>query len=75
MVCRKLKEKRKKLQEANKKRKEEEKEKLKEKSLQGMRKDKVEGDGNTAEIEDDDKEYYREEVGEEPDEGCCAIFS
>lgn len=75
-----MKEKRKQVQEQNKKRKEEEKEKLKEKSLKGMQKGKSETDvimekavneANAENVteEDNDKEYYREEVGEEPDEG------
>lgn len=69
----KLKENRKKVQEENAKRKEENKKQLKEKSMKGMK--KLEGDKsirkesneNTEEIVDDDAEYYREEVGEEPD--------
>lgn len=62
-----MKEKRKKTQDLNKKRKEEEKEMLKQKSLEGMKKTGTE----TKEIvpEDDDAEYYRQEVGEEPDKG------
>lgn len=74
----KLKEKRKKVQEENKKRKELQKQEHKEKSLKGMVKKKesevlmqkiakesIEGNN----IEDDDAQYYREEVGEEPDDG------
>ncbi|XP_034186865.2 brix domain-containing protein peter pan [Osmia lignaria lignaria] len=73
----KLKEKRKKVQDENKKRKELQKQEHKEKSLKGMVKKKesevlmqkiakesVEGNN----IEDDDAQYYREEVGEEPDD-------
>lgn len=73
----KLKEKRKKLQEDNKKKKELQKQEHKEKSLKGMKKEK-EGDMLLKKIaqesveqtnveEDDDADYYREEVGEEPD--------
>nr|CAG4636128.1 EOG090X0508 [Eubosmina coregoni] len=61
-----------KIQEAQRKKKEEEKEKHKEKSMEGMKRkkalasystnDEVEGDK-----EDDDAQYYREEVGEEPE--------
>lgn len=75
---RKLKEKRKKVQEDNKKAKEKLKEKHKEKSLKGMKKEtesdiqmkKISREANeeTAVPEDDDREYYREEVGEEPDQ-------
>lgn len=73
-VKRKLKEKRKKVQELNKKRKEEEKEKLKQKSLEGMKKAaSADSEKTTDEVpnepEDDDAEYYRQEVGEEPDKG------
>lgn len=70
-----LKEERKRTQEQNKKRKEQLKEEHKKKSLAGMhKKQKVEADaimkkhGNDAQSEavDDDVQYYREEVGEEP---------
>ncbi|VEN49908.1 unnamed protein product [Callosobruchus maculatus] len=78
----KLKEKRKRIQEENKKKKEEIKAQLKEKSLKGQKekselktqpengaqsgaKMEVTQDENTQ--ADDDREYYREEVGEEPD--------
>lgn len=54
----KLKETRKKIQEKNKEKKENMKKELKEKSLEGMKK---------MEVEDNDAEYYKEEVGEEPD--------
>lgn len=71
---RKLKEKRKRAQESNKKRKEAEKEELKQKSLKGMQKNSAESDVTQSEkpveaAEDDDAEYYRQEVGEEPDKG------
>lgn len=62
---RKLKEKRRQVQEANKKRKEAEKEELKQKSLKGMTKSAA--DKETVEEQDDDVQYYREEVGAEPD--------
>lgn len=76
-----MKEKRKRIQEQNKQRKEEEKQVLKEKSLKGMQKGRSETDlmmqkvvneanAEDQQADDDDKEYYREEVGEEPDEGC-----
>ncbi|KYN37074.1 Suppressor of SWI4 1 like protein [Trachymyrmex septentrionalis] len=74
----KLKEKRKRLQEENKKKKEVQKQEHKEKSLKGIQK-KRENDMLLQKIakestekseleEDDDAQYYREEVGEEPDE-------
>jgi len=72
----KLKEKRKKLQEENRKKKEVQKQEHKEKSLKGIQK-KRENDmllqkiakesAEKSELEDDDAQYYREEVGEEPD--------
>ncbi|KAG5314351.1 SSF1 protein, partial [Acromyrmex insinuator] len=73
----KLKEKRKRLQEENKKKKEVQKQEHKEKSLKGIQK-KRENDMLLQKIakestekseleEDDDAQYYREEVGEEPD--------
>lgn len=74
----KLKEKRKKIQEENKKKKELQKQEHKEKSLKGMEKKKEsellmrkiakESVEETNVEEDDDAQYYREEVGEEPDE-------
>lgn len=56
------------------------KQQLKEKALKGMNKGKSETDvmmkkavneanAERANEQDDDKEYYRKEVGEEPDEG------
>ncbi|XP_065068375.1 suppressor of SWI4 1 homolog [Rhopilema esculentum] len=64
-----LKEKRKKEQEENIKRKEVERQKNKEKSLAGMeKKRKSEGGGKDDSESDDDTEYFRQEVGEEPDE-------
>lgn len=59
---------------------------MKERSLKGMQKGKTETDlkmqkavneANTENVheEDDDKEYYRKEVGEEPDEGESYFFS
>lgn len=79
-LFRKLKEKRKKIQEQNKKKKDLDKLSMKEKSLKGMQKAKLETDiimqkaaresnAETAVAEDDDREYYRQEVGEEPDKG------
>jgi hypothetical protein len=76
-----LKEERKRTQEQNKKRKEQLKEEHKKKSLAGMhKKQKVEADaimkkhGNDAQSEavDDDVQYYREEVGEEPQPGMLS---
>lgn len=75
----KLKEKRKKIQEENKKRKELQKQEHKERSLKGMQKKKESEillqkiakesvEENNIE-EDDDAQYYRDEIGEEPDEG------
>ncbi|KAJ8942243.1 hypothetical protein NQ318_003090 [Aromia moschata] len=74
----KLKQKRKKIQETNLKVKEQAKQEQKEKSLKGMQKGKSETDvqmkraskesNKAAPVEeDDDREYYKEEVGEEPD--------
>lgn len=74
-----MKEKRKKIQEDNKKKKEGQKQEHKEKSLKGIQK-KRESDmllqriakesTEKSELEqDDDAQYYREEVGEEPDKG------
>lgn len=79
----KLKEKRKKIQEQNKKKKEDQKQAHKEKSLKGILK-KKESDVLLQKIakesveksefeEDDDAQYYREEVGEEPDKGTINI--
>ncbi|XP_066253597.1 protein Peter pan [Euwallacea similis] len=76
-IKRKLKETRKKTQEANKKAKEQLREENKVKSLKGMNREKEsdvqmkkmvrEANEATKMEEDDDKEYYREEVGEDPD--------
>lgn len=60
IVFRELKEKRKKTQEMNKKAKEDAKRAQKEKIIK---------EANEHIVEDDDKEYYRQEVGEEPDAG------
>lgn len=69
------------MQEQNKQRKEEEKQQLKEKALKGMQKEKSESGvemqtatGEANGDEDDDKEYYRQEVGEEPDKGYFIII-
>ncbi|KAK1129301.1 hypothetical protein K0M31_020427 [Melipona bicolor] len=73
---RKLKEKRKKIQEENKKKKELQKQEHKEKSLKGMQKKKeneillqkiAKESVMENNIEDDDIQYYRDEIGEEPD--------
>lgn len=75
-----MKEKRKKVQEQNKRAKEQVKQNLKDKSLKGMAKGKSETDvsmkkagaearEDTVAAVDDDVQYYREEVGEEPDKG------
>lgn len=72
-----LKWKRKRIQNENTKKKEAVKQELKEKSLKGMRKNETETDRllkKTAaeaqtEQQDDDVEYYKEEVGEAPDRG------
>lgn len=78
---RKLKENRKKQQELNTQKKEEQKEVHKQKSLEGMqKKGKTESDRlmkqaaaesnrETQLEDDDDAEYYRQEVGEEPEKG------
>ncbi|XP_043519041.1 protein Peter pan [Frieseomelitta varia] len=72
----KLKEKRKKIQEENKKKKELQKQEHKEKSLKGMQKKKeneillqklAKESVMENNIEDDDIQYYRDEIGEEPD--------
>ncbi|KAH0537858.1 protein Peter pan [Cotesia glomerata] len=77
-----LKEKRKRIQEENKRKKEEQKEEHKEKSLEGIKKKKEavknesdillrkfakESYQETKQEDDDDAQYYRDEVGEEPD--------
>lgn len=78
----KLKEKRKKIQTENKRKKELQKQEHKEKSLNGMK--KKESDVLLRKIakesvqenqvqEDDDAQYYREEVGEEPDKGKWSL--
>lgn len=76
-----MKEKRKKQQDINIKKKEKQKDELKQKSLEGMQKKaKTENDilmqkavkesmEGTEMQDDDDVEYYRQEVGEEPDKG------
>lgn len=47
-----------------------EKEKHKERCLEGMKKLHVDGEESNNESEDDDdREWYRQEVGEEPDPG------
>lgn len=75
----KIKEKRKKIQEENRKKKEAQLQKHKEKSLEGIQKKRErdmllqkfakESEEKTEIEEDDDAQYYREEVGEEPDKG------
>lgn len=74
----KLKEKRKRLQEENRKKKEAQKQEHKEKSLKGIQKKEndmllqkiAKESAEKSELkEDDDAQYYREEVGEEPDKG------
>lgn len=82
---RKLKEKRKKIQEENKRNKEEQKQAHKEKSLKGILKKKesdillqklAKESVEKSEVEeDDDAQYYREEVGEEPDKGIVIILN
>lgn len=77
----KLKEQRKKEQEENKMKKESKKQVNKEKSLKGMKKKendillqkfaKESHDGTKH--EDDDEQYYRDEVGEEPDRGMLIL--
>ncbi|CAG9859882.1 unnamed protein product [Phyllotreta striolata] len=67
---RKLKEKRKKIQEANKKAKNDTKELLKQQSIKGMQKKgilKTNTEDEQVEEMDNDAEYYKEDVGEEPD--------
>ncbi|XP_049780747.1 protein Peter pan [Schistocerca cancellata] len=78
---RKLKEKRKKIQMENKAAKEKKKEILKQKSLKGMQKGQLESDilmrkaveeaneEQEMKNEDDDAQWYRQEVGQDPDEG------
>ncbi|OAD58798.1 Protein Peter pan [Eufriesea mexicana] len=77
----KLKEKRKKIQEENTKKKELQKQEHKEKSLKGMQKKKeseillqkiAKESVEENNIEDDDAQYYRDEVGEEPDKDLFA---
>lgn len=93
--CRRLKEQRKIQQERNKREKENQKELLKKKSLEGIERKKKEylamkgkSSGNIGEEKkvasegDSDSEYYRQEVGQEPDKGmweslfkCDLMFS
>jgi len=66
------KEKLRKIQEANIKKKEETKQKLKEKSLEGMRRKQAmtsyaENEDDENDKEDDDAEWYKKEVGQEPE--------
>lgn len=65
IVLRQLKEKRKKTQEMNKKAKEDAKRAQKEKIIK---------EANEQIVEDDDKEYYRQEIGEEPDAGNIKLL-
>lgn len=70
---RKLKEKRKKVQEANKRAKDDLKQKLKDQSLKGMHKN-TQNELHTEEGEkDDDAQYYKEDVGEEPDKDLFSV--
>ncbi|CAH1108757.1 unnamed protein product [Psylliodes chrysocephalus] len=69
---RKLKEKRKKTQEANKKAKDETKQKLKDQSIKGMQRKGIypktaEEDTAYNQEEDDDIQYYKDDVGKDPD--------
>ena len=62
-----------KIQDANVKKKEEAKQKLKEKSMEGIRRKQAmvpysQNEGEE-EKDDDDAEYYRKEVGKEPEKG------
>ena len=64
-----MKEERKRIQEANLKKKEVLKEEHKKKSLEGMKR-KLQQEQSEVEMEeDDDVDYYRQEVGVNPDEG------
>ncbi|CAD1473964.1 unnamed protein product, partial [Heterotrigona itama] len=80
----KLKEKRKKIQEENKKKKELQKQEHKEKSLKGMQKKKeneillqkiAKESVMENNVEDDDIQYYRDEIGEEPDKVFIAYLT
>ena len=69
-----------KIQDAQRKRKEDEKEKHKEKSMEGMRRKQArsnfaENEENEDDEEDDDAEYYRSEVGQEPEKGGIGTTS
>ena len=80
----KLKEKRKKIQQENKQKKETIKEEHKEKSLQGIKRKRenetlmnkyAKESYNQSKVEDDDDaQYYRDEVGEEPDKGKNVLY-
>lgn len=79
----KLKEKRKKVQEENKKKKELQKQEHKEKSLKGMQKKKenevllqkiAKESIEESNVVDDDAQYYRDEIGEEPDKGNFSLI-
>ncbi|XP_065208043.1 protein Peter pan [Planococcus citri] len=71
---RRLKEQRKAAQEENVQKKQEMKELHKQKSLEGMKRKHLEETGELLE-NDDDIQYYRDEVGEDPDEGVFATPS
>lgn len=81
-VCSKLKEKRKRIQEENRKRKEAIKQESKKKSLKGTKRNETETDRLLRESaaqeaqhqDDDDAHYYKEEVGEEPEQGKHTEF-
>lgn len=71
------------MQEENKKKKELQKQEHKEKSLKGMQKKKENevllqkiAKESIAEnnVEDDDAQYYRDEIGEEPDKGNFSLI-
>lgn len=86
LFFRKLKEKRRKIQEKNKEKKEALKHELKQKSLEGikrkqkeneklLKKATVEGGQNEEnDEEDNDADWYRKEVGEEPDDGNPFLY-
>lgn len=79
MNARKQNERVRKIQEAQKKKREEEKAVHREKSMEGMkRKETLEAyaknEENDNEEPDDDAEYYRQEVGQEPEKGTSVIM-
>lgn len=65
---------RKREQELNIQKKKKEREEHKQKCLRGMGIDSLENPGAREGVEDDDVDWYRKEVGEDPDEGNIVLI-